>query len=276
MSPIDNDVRVTTAVGDMGTAIAAVESRGTEEEACRDGQGFAETDHLPCGNATSFQQVGTASAFLLLPDGSVIPLVEVARAPAATVATVDRTVDPSSTFCGLEGCVAATIDRSLGAVRIGGGGSGWLAEVAGLSDSAYAAAGEGAAPPTATTAGTVQHLDAGVGTINLADPGPTTFSPSRTFSAGASGQYSVTMTGNFTARGASIEDPAAADAGCSLSCRRTSAAATSGSPLRGTFTVRVTSIAADDTVVVNADLVVAIDLGRARAQTNYEQAPDVL
>jgi hypothetical protein len=273
-----NQVWVTTASGDAGNAISTVVARGLAGQPCYDSGPFDQTDHLPCGNATS-QQVGIALADLLLPDGTPIPLVHVAPAPEPTAAKVDRTVNPSATTCGLEGCVDAVVSRRLGTVSIGGHptvATDWLVQLVGLVDSASAGAGEGAPPPAAATAGTVHRQ--GLVNLDLAALTDQTegFGVERTFTTGTATIYTVEMAGSFTAAGATADDPAgdAGEPGCDMRCRRTSASATSGSPLRGSFGVRVTTLAEDGfTVVTVADLNVTIDLGRAHARTTYESAP---
>lgn len=264
-------VMITTSNGDSGSATSTVEARGLGGMPCLDDGGFDQTDHLPCGNADS-QQATTATAELLLPDGAgssvSVPIVTVGPAPTKTKTVVDRTVVPSSTTCGLEGCVKATVDRTLGLVRIGGDpfGSGWLAEVDDLADDAAAGAGDGSAPPQANTAGTVSAAGTQVDLAGLGSAS-TTLSPTRSFVAG---NYTVTMDGVFTARGASVEEPA-----CNDACTRT---ATSGAPLRGNFTLLVTTADGDGDGQpdVVADLTVAIDLGRAHASASYERAPGAL
>ncbi len=268
----DYQVKLTTSSGDSGVAIATVEARGLAGMPCLDDGNFDQTDHLPCGNADS-QQANTATAALVLPDGLnpsvVIPIVTVGAAPQKTKARVDRTVVPSSTTCGLEGCVKATVERTIGPVNIGGDPSdtGWLAEVDGLADDAAAGAGDGSELPRASTAGTVTGW--GATGIDLAGLGSAsaTIAPTRSFSVGI---YTVTMDGSFTARGASVEEPA-----CNDACTRT---ATSGAPLRGSFTLLVTTADGDGDGQpdVVADLTVAIDLGRAHASASYERAPGAL
>lgn len=271
-------VRVTTAASDTtNTAISTTVARALEGQTCYDVTGTTnQSDHQPCGNATS-RQLQSATAELTLPDGTVIPLVTVQEAPlAGTKSRVDRTVVPDGS-CALEGCVGARITRSLGDVLIGGdpGGTDWLAQVDDLVEDAQAGAGVTVSPPSAATSGFVRPYAASAVDLSTLVNRTATISPSREYSYNVGDLYNVSMSGSFVAAGASTTDPDCADGApaCGSPGERTSATATSGSALHGSYSVLVTTLDSNNNVVTVADLIVEINVGRAVATATFERAP---
>ncbi|HJP65023.1 MAG TPA: type II secretion system protein [Actinomycetota bacterium] len=258
--------------------------------ACADRTGTKRNDGLPCGNSNA-RLAPTLSANLSLVSGilnlgsSALVTVD---PPAGTlpnrVAFTNRDLTHEagepSTECPStsgDGCVHSDSFRNTGDVKIGGllsalqilaplGWQGYLVRVNPATSTVSADVGMGAQPPSATSSGNISYWNGtGYSTIPIASGSPTTVNVGPLNISGGLLLPGVSLVlSAVVAQGANtLNDPA----GCVNACTRSTAAASSGSPIVDlTFRVTVSSLTL-------ANLNVHVDLGTAYVQNTYQAAP---
>ena len=264
--PGSNSVWVTSSIADTRAAISTISGDGTTRP-CVNPNGYDEADHQPCGSLRG-RQFGTLTAGATLPDGSNVTLASVGSSTDETRAYTHKRVATASTTCSLGGCIETSATRRLGTVRLGAvpagcepsGGSwtGSAVQLSNFSDSVSAAAGDGAAVPSASSTGGIRYWNgSGYSDIAVNNPGVTSFSTEVHETCGA---YRVDIVGSFTLGAPTTNTTVTPE----FPLRRLSASATSPSPLQGTLTYRIST----DSVAV-LDLVLDVNLGTLSADASY-------
>jgi type II secretory pathway pseudopilin PulG len=268
-----NTISVSTGGGDTGATTSTTVA--TAGNVCADKNNVAQTDSLPCGNSNA-KQAGTLSSGLTLTAGTknlgAATLASILAAPSSSVAYTNRDV-PS-----LDGLVHGDATRSLGTVTLGGlppnltvtpvGWAGYLVRVTSFTDSVSSESGLSTAAPSVSASGTISYWNGTGYTSMTIAPGSSAAVPAAAVHvldpAFAPGLTVIDVSASLSTGGTTKSDPA----GCGASCTRTSASATSNSPLKGTITYQVTYNG-----VVIANLTISIDLGPLSTKTSYTQAP---
>lgn len=261
-----------------------------------------QTDQLPCGNSKS-QQGGALSMVLGIkagPNTVSTPLASVGAGSVPSGAFTNRDTASETvsggTVCGGtsgDGCIQSLQYRSIGTVSLGALpiGTGQLlpaldlpgydptkglVQLTGFADSVSAEAGIGAGKPKATiSAGTISYFN-GLTYSTMSLTGSSGSTPT-VIPIGLSGNgihitdsvilgalLQLDVSANLTTGGTSVTDPA----GCSTTCTRTTASATSNSPIVGSFTFTLTYSGS-----VLANVTTNVDLGSLLAKSSYSAAP---
>jgi type II secretory pathway pseudopilin PulG len=279
---------VANVAGDTGESEAAVTANATYP--CPPTpvpQATAETDSLPCGGSW-IHQAGTLSMSATL-NGYAANL---GTTTIASIASPGSSSVKSYTFSnrqaisGQSGNLEDTVDRQIGTVVLGGlpsavpAPSGWsngFVVLTGYHDKVFASAGTGASTTTAAiSGGTLKYWNGtGYNTITLTGSGSTGYGYSipsldQTVTSSVNGhtvdvRFRVS-TGSPFAMGS---QPTIATTSCGAGPCVSSATATIGSPIAGTF---MYSVAIDGNTVVN-DLTLVVDLGLITAKSTYQAAP---
>ncbi len=284
-----NTVTITHGSGDTGASASATAASATQ--VCPPSPATGETDLLPCGGGR-VQQVGAMNAQATL-NGTT---------PALGLATLARVSAPGSgstalanrqAATGQDGTIQQTVTRYTGALKVGGlpanltapaGWTGFFFSLTGYNDTVVATTGSSASAPTATiNGGTISYWNGtGYTTINLATtPGYSLSgwsqsvsgslgSPPKTVTATLSNSSTATCPTGTSATPVTMSSQPATTATPSGagSIQRTSAQATVGSPVSGTFCYLVKI---QNSVVVN--LAISVDLGTSTAKATYKPAP---
>jgi len=229
-----------------------------------------QNDGLPCGYNAG-KHVGAMSLTLKIPeDGGIGTLVSVGAGTEST--TYTRRAVP---VAGTDGLARSIVTRAIPEVRVGGlpakaspppGWAEYWFRLINYTATLQAEAGENTVAPTASVSGTLEYWN-GSGyssvavnnTTKTVTPAPLDLSISGT----GFGSGRVLISGEVTVRGTTISqetgDPATT---------RSEARAVANAPVFSTMSYVIRR--GGNTI---ADLLVAVDLGRAYAQANYQPAP---
>jgi prepilin-type N-terminal cleavage/methylation domain-containing protein len=279
---------VANTAGDTGESEAAVTANATYP--CPPTpvpQATAETDSLPCGGSW-IHQAGLLSMKANL-NGYATNLGTTTFAsidtPSATAKSY--TFSNRQAVSGQSGNLEDTVDRQIGTVYLGGlpasvtPPANWnkaFIELTGYHDKVFAAAGTSASSTTATiSAGTLKYWNGtGYTSITLTGSGVNGYGYSL---AGYDQTVSTTLNGHavvirFRVSSGSPfamgSQPTTSTTSCGAGPCVSSATATIGSPIAGTF---LYSITLDGNTNVVDDLTMVVDLGTITAKSTYQSAP---
>jgi hypothetical protein len=229
------------------------------------------------------RQAGTLSMTMTL-NGSSLGTGSVASIAAPSPAADSYTYANRQAVSGQSGNIEDTVDRQIGRVNIGGlpanltAPSGWdqaFIVLTGYHDGVFAAGGTSAATTTATiSSGTLKYWNgAGYTSINLANSGASGYNY-------AIASYDQSVTGTVGGKTVVVRTqlatgspfkmgsvPTTATTSCGAGPCVSSATATIGSPVYGTFTYTVT---VNGSTV--ASLSLSVDLGTITSKSTYQAA----
>ncbi len=177
-SSAGNTITFTAPTGTTAESDSAVAAGGAN--VCPASPDTAEADGLFCGGGR-VQQGGALTAALDLQHSANIgpaTAVQILAPSAASKTIVNRTAFPSITGCSpastVDGCVAVTVNRTLGTINIGGlpssmtaplgwsGGSAWngyFLSIVGYQETLTGSAGTNSPLPTASMSGTIYYYN---------------------------------------------------------------------------------------------------------------------
>jgi hypothetical protein len=271
-----NFIRVTSSAADTGTTRSTTSATTSPSHLCPTVSGVNQNDALPCGSTDS-KQGGAMSTALSLQGSSLgtATLASVAAPSTKGVSFVNRDIPSSG-----DGLVHVDGTRYLGLIQLGGlptglasmptgwatsPAGGYYVQLTGYNDSVSAESGASTSAPTVAATGTISYWNGGGYNTITVVPGASVSIPvaALTFTpAGTS--VTVTLSGSLHTGGtATTVTP-----GCTSPCTRTSATASSASPVVGSFSYKVTNGA---TVV--CDLTINVDFGGLSAKATYTASP---
>jgi type II secretory pathway pseudopilin PulG len=285
----------TTTAGESDSAITANGTNLCPPSAITTALGTAaEVDSLPCGGA-AVQQTNPTTAVIRL-NGASPPLGDVnvvGIAPASTDliwALSNRVTNPAPANAGCtpaggtNGCIASSASRTYGSIRLGGlpanmtspftgNCNGYFLTMSGYSDSAKAAAGEGAPLATANLpAGNLYYWNQSTSTCTAIALNSGTL-------AGLNISYATTQVVASTNVTATISTVPASTTAASASTVSSPSNSSNPQPTRTdesaqvvapTITIRYTLTTATDTIM---DVTETINLGTLTVDATYAPAP---
>jgi prepilin-type N-terminal cleavage/methylation domain-containing protein len=289
---LGNSLTLSAGAGGDQAETTSAASALTSTYPCADRNNVARNDGQPCG--TSNARLGpNLTAELQLVNGildlGVSTLVSIeppsgggVHRVAFTNRDLQHEAGAPATECPStsgDGCVHANAYRSTGDIRVGGllsafnvlaplGWQGYLVRILPATGLVSAEVGTGTSAPTATWAGNISYWNGtGYSSIPIipssGEPITVNVGPLNIGGGLLLPGVSIRLSATVTQGSATKTDPA----GCSSPCTRTTAVATSASPIID-LSYRVTAA----TVTV-ADLNVHLDLGSLMAQSSYQPAP---
>jgi type II secretory pathway pseudopilin PulG len=291
-SALGNTLTLSAGAGGDQAETTSAATALTSNYPCADRNNVARNDAQPCGNSNA--RLGpTLSASLHLvngildlgastlvsiepPSGGGINRVAFTNRDLQHEAGEPATECPSSSG---DGCVHADAYRGTGDIRVGGllsafnvlaplGWQGYLVRILPATGVVSAEAGTGTSLPTATSTGNISYWNGtGYSSIPIipssGDPITVNVGPLNIGGGLLLPGVSIRLSATVVQGSVAKTDPA----GCSNPCTRTSAVATSASPIVD-LTFRVTAA-----TLTLADLNVHLDLGSLMAQSSYQPAP---
>jgi prepilin-type N-terminal cleavage/methylation domain-containing protein len=290
ISALGNTLTVSAGTGGTQADTTSTASALTSTYPCEDRGGLPRNDGLPCGTSNTRLEpyltadLGLATGVLDLGVStlvSIAPPVGNGRFAFTNRDLVHEAGEPVGECPATtgDGCVHADAYRAFGEIRLGDllsaldllaplGWDGYLVRIAPGTAAVSAEVGHGAAVPTATTTGGLIRFwnGSGYSSVPLIAAGIPTQINVGPLNVGGGlllPGVSVVMSATVTQGTNVLTDPA----GCAGPCTRTTATASSSSPVVD-LTYRVT-----ESALTLANLNVHLDLGSILAQNTYQPAP---